>query len=265
MTKLDRTSSVPLYRQLREALVHLLAEQDLVAGDRLPGELELCQIYGVSRTVVRQALDELEREGVIERVKGQGTFCAATKVGERLAQSLTGLYEDMASRGKELISEVRRLEVVPATSRLAAELEIDVYQPVIVLERLRKVDDRPWALCITNIPYNVAPGLLQDEFTRCSLYALLEGKYGVRLSYGRRSIEATVADTALAEALDVPVGAAVLALRSVSRDESGRPVESFVAYHRGDRSRFEVDLERHPAGVPTRPLAILTDRPGEPG
>lgn len=260
MTQLDRTSPLPLYYQLRETLIAYFAEEGFVPGDRVPGDFELCERYGVSRTVVRQALTELEFDGVIERIKGKGTFYAAPKVGESLAQSLTGLHEDMAARGKELVSEVRRLEVIPADARLSAELEIGPYQPVILLERLRKVDGHPWALCITHVPYEVAPGLLTTDFTHGSLYGILEEQYGVRLARGRRSIEASVASRSVAELLGIPTGAPVLVLRSVSRDENGRPVESFVAFHRGDRSRFEVDLTRTPARA-TRPLVVLTDGP----
>ncbi len=260
MTQLDRNSPLPLYHQLREALIAYFAEEGFVPGDRVPGDFELCERYGVSRTVVRQALTELEFDGVIERIKGKGTYYAAPKVGENLAQSLTGLYEDMAARGKELVSEVRRLEVVPADARLAAELEIGPYQPVILLERLRKVDGQPWALCITHVPYATAPGLLTADFTHSSLYAILEEQYGVRLSHGHRSIEASVASKSVAESLGIPTGAPVLVLRSVSRDEGGRPVESFVAFHRGDRSRFEVYLTRTPQRS-ARPLVVLTDGP----
>jgi GntR family transcriptional regulator len=64
---IDRTSPLPFYYQLKQILLTDLREQPLSPGDRLPGDHELCQTYGVSRTVVRQALAELETEGVIER------------------------------------------------------------------------------------------------------------------------------------------------------------------------------------------------------
>ncbi len=260
MTGLDRSSPLPLYYQLKEALLAYFQQERFAPGDRVPGDFELCERYEVSRTVVRQALTELEYDGVIERVKGKGTFYAAPKVGEGLAQSLTGLYEDVAARGGELVSEVRRLEVVPADQRLAAELEIGPFQPVVVLERLRIVDGQPWALTVTHVPFELAPGLIDEDFTRQSLYAVLEDKYGIRLARGHRSIEAALATKSVAEPLGVPTGSPMLVLRSVSRDVSGRPVESFVAFHRGDRSRFEVDLTRASGrGAGSTPLVIVTD------
>ena len=103
----------------------------------------------------------------------------------------------------------------------------------------------------------MAPGLLDDDLTHQSLYALLEG-YGVQLTHGRRAVEAEVASDTLAESLGVSPGAAGTGppqhlVRGV------RPVEVFVAYHRGDRSRFEVTLNRSkPVDADLQPLMRVT-------
>jgi GntR family transcriptional regulator len=240
---IDRASPLPFYYQLKQILLADLRERPLSPGDRLPGDHELCHTYEVSRTVVRQALAELETEGVIERVKGRGTFVAPERTAEHLVQSLTGLYEDVAARGAHLRSEVRRLEVVPADEQIATLLELAIDAPVIVLERLRFVDDEPWVLATTYLPYDVAPGLVQEDFTDHSLYQLLEQKYHVHLTHGRRAVEAAVANHDLAGSMGIRPGDPILVLRSTSY-AAGRPVEVFVAYHRGDRSRFEVTLNR---------------------
>ena len=255
---IDRTSPLPYYHQLKQILLTDLRARDLAAGDRLPGDHELCATFDVSRTVVRQALAELETEGVIVRVKGRGTFVAPQKTSEHLVQSLTGLYEDVAARGSHLRSVVRRQEVVPADQQIAAELEIQTGAPLIVIERLRFVDDEPWVLATTHLPYDVAPGLVEDDLTDQSLYALLERRYDVHLTHGRRGVEAAVAGDALAADLGIKAGDPVLVLRSTSH-AGERPVEMFVAYHRGDRSRFEVTLNRtRPADAHLEPLMRVT-------
>jgi GntR family transcriptional regulator len=255
---IDRTSPLPFYYQLKQILLTDLRERELSPGDRLPGDHELCATYQVSRTVVRQALAELETEGVVERVKGRGTFVAQRKTSEHLVQSLTGLYEDVAARGSHLRSDVRRQEVVPADEQIATELALQPGAPLIVIERLRFVDDEPWVLATTYLPYDVAPGLVQDDLTDQSLYALLETKYDVRLTHGRRGVEAAVANDSLAAALAIAPGDPVLVLRSTSH-AGERPVEMFVAYHRGDRSRFEVTLSRSkPSDALLEPLMRLT-------
>jgi len=255
---IDRTSPLPFYYQLKQILLADLRERGLAPGTRLPGDHELCETYDVSRTVVRQALSELETEGVIERVKGRGTFVAQARVPEHLVQSLTGLYEDVAARGSHLRSTVRRQEVVPADAQIAAQLEIEPGAPVTVVERLRFVDDEPWVLVTTYLPRDLAPGLVEDDLRDQSLYVLLEERYGVALTHGRRAVEAAVAGDGVADALGIRSGDPVLVLRSTSY-AGVQPVEVFVAYHRGDRSRFEVILNRtRPADALPEPLMRLT-------
>jgi GntR family transcriptional regulator len=247
-----------MYHQLKQLLVKDIERRGLQPGDRIPGDHELCTRYEVSRTVVRQALAELENEGVIERVKGRGTFVAHPKTAEGLVQSLTGLFEDVAARGGHLSSKVRRLEVVPADAAVAADLRIAVGAPVILLERLRFVDDEPWVWTVTHLPEDIAPGLVDEDLTDRSLYRVLEASYGVRLVRGVRSVEAAVANAGQARLLGIRRGDPVLVLRSVSLGESGRPVESFLALHRGDRSRFQVELTRVADGSAGTPMLLVT-------
>ena len=251
---IDKDSPVPYYRQLKEILRADIEQRDLRPGDRLPGDHELCERYGVSRPVVRQALSELQYEGVLERVKGRGTFVVPQLTSQSLVQSLSGLYDDVAALGRRLRSEVRTLKVTAADADVAARLELPVGTAVVELERLRFVDDEPWVYTVSHVPAALAPDLVDQDLHEQSLYGLLERRYGLRLTRSRRGVEARSAGTALARDLGIPRNGPVLKLTSVSFDAGNRPVETFVAYHRGDRSRFEVELERAPGGRAVPPL-----------
>lgn len=254
-----RSSPMPYYHQLKQLIVADIVENDRQPGDRLPGDHALCARYDISRTVVRQALSELEVEGVVTRDKGRGTFVAPAPATEGLIASLTGLYEDAAARGLELRSEVERIAVVPADDSQAAALQIPVGDPVVHIERLRFVSDEPWVFAVTDVPRWAAPGLEKEDLTDRSLYQLLEDEYGVRLVRGSRVVEASLAGTRMARMLGVRRNSPLLVLRSVSVDEDALPVESFVAFHRGDRSRFEVDLQRRASNERGNPLMVVTD------
>lgn len=262
----QRGSAVPYYVQMKDMLVADLEAGRLQPGDRLPGEHDLCGCFGVSRTVVRQALGELEAEGRLRRHKGRGTFVASPKVAEAMIESFSGLAEDVAARGGTLRNEVRRLEVAAAPHSVAGELELADGEPVIVLERLRIVDGRPWSLVTTFLPEARFPGLVEEDFERASLYALIEGSYGVPIAHGRRTIEAIAADAATAAALGVRAGDPVLLLTSTAYDEEGTPIEHFVARHRADATSFEVRVvRRHPSRrvAPSAPaMTIRQDRAG---
>ncbi len=251
---IDKSSPAPYYRQLKDILRAEIAQRDLRPGDRLPGDHELCERYGVSRPVVRQALSELQYEGVLERVKGRGTFVAPPLTSQSLVQSLTGLFDDVAAMGRKLRSEVRTLKVSEAGADVAARLRRPAGTAVVEIERLRFVDDEPWVYTVSHVPAALAPDLVDQDLREQSLYGLLERRYGMRLTRSRRTVEAHSAGTSLAGDLGLPRNGAVLKLTAVSYGADNEPVETFVAYHRGDRSRFEGELERASGGRSVPPL-----------
>ncbi|WP_336644460.1 GntR family transcriptional regulator [Microbacterium sp. USHLN186] len=238
---IDRDSTAPLYDQLRQLILDSISRDGLQPSDPLPGEHRLCEQYGVSRTVVRQALAQLEHEGAIERIKGKGTFVARPRTSESLVHTLVGLFDEVQRRGGHVRSDVLRHEIVEADAEVAGALELDPGTPVVVLTRLRHVDGQAWSLSTTWMPLDVGEPTLGVDLRESSLYALLAA-HDVVATHGVRSAEATVATHEQATQLGVSAGSALLRLRSVSRDESGRPIEFFIAYHRGDRSRFEFRL-----------------------
>ncbi|WP_456506081.1 GntR family transcriptional regulator [Arthrobacter sp. UYCu723] len=248
--KMVKDASLPMYRQLCDQLTLEISNRKLAPGYRLPGEHGMCELYGVSRTVVRQALGQLEHDGVIERVKGKGTFVAPRKVSESLVHTLRGLYADVESRGGSIYSDVRRREVVPADDTVAEALRIPAGGPVVVLERLRYVEDSPWSLTTTYLPGDMAEVVLGADLRNQSLYAVL-ARNGIRAHHGIRSVEATVANKTQAEALGIVKGAPLMQLRSIVYDAADRPLEFFIAHHRGDQSRFEVVIDAASAGSGT--------------
>lgn len=240
---IDRHSAAPMYDQLRQLIIDGIGRDGLQPGDPLPGEHRLCERYGISRTVVRQALAQLEHEGLVERVKGKGTFVSRPRTSESLVHTLVGLYDDVEQRGGHVRSDVLRHESVQADDEVADALEVSVGDPVVVLERLRHVDGEPWSLSTTWMPEAVGALTLDSDLSEGSLYRLL-ASHGVRATHGVRSAEATVATHDQALLLGVSAGSALLRLRSISRDDDDRPMEYFVAHHRGDRSRFEFQLRQ---------------------
>lgn len=244
-TTIDRASYVPFYIQVMDVLKEAIDNGDFKPGDQLPGEPELCRLFDVSRTVIRQALKELEFEGLILRKKGKGTFIAEPKIEESLFQELTGTYQDMTAKGHRLVSEVMKQEVVPAGKKVSAYLQIDPSTPVIQIDRLRFVDDEPIVLVTTYLPNSLCPTLIDVDLRNQSLYSFLESEYDLVLERGHRTLEAVPANEYEAELLQVSKGAPLILLDSVSFLADGTPIEYFHALHRGDRSRFEVELIRY--------------------
>lgn len=241
---IDRRSYIPLYVQVKDALKDLIDSGGAGPGRQLPGEPELCRIFDVSRTVIRQALRDLELEGLIIREKGKGTFVAEPKLREGLFQDLTGFYEDMAGKGRPPVSQVLTQEIIPASRKIAGFLKLKQGASVIHIDRLRFVDDEPLVLVATYLPAARCPGLESVDFARRSLYEYLQATYGITIARGHRVLEAVPASEYEAGLLGVKKGAPLILLDSVSYLADGSPIEYYHALHRGDRSRFEVELIR---------------------
>lgn len=237
-------SPMPYYVQLMQLLSKRIDNGDWPVGAQIPGEPELCTLYGISRTVVRQALGEMEQQNLIVRRKGKGTYVAEPKVSESLAQKLTGFYQDMTERGYRIATKVLHQRVVPVSDKVAEYLQIAPRAPVVDIRRLRFVNEEPIQLVTTYLPYELCPALAEADLEDRSLYDFLESTCGLSITRGRRFIEAVAANEVEARLLHVERGAPLILLDSVSYLADGCPIEYYHAVHRGDRSRFEIELVR---------------------
>ena len=241
--KLDESRPVPYHTQVYEALERLITTH-LKSGDQLPGEPRLCDLFGVSRTVIRHALEQLDRDGLIVRIMGKGTFVAEPKINEGLAGRLTGFYEDMVEQGYTPVSKVLRHERIEADAKIARNLKLQIGDPAIVIKRLRYVNTVPLQLVTTYLPYPLCAAVLNTDFSRQSLYAFLRSRCDLQIASSKRMIEAVLATDYEAQVLEIEPGAPLILLDSVSYLEDGSPLEYYRAVHRSDRARFEVNLLR---------------------
>jgi GntR family transcriptional regulator len=242
--EIDFNSHIPFYVQLMDVLKIKIQQKIWKPGDKITGELDLCNQFQVSRTVVRQALKELELEGLINRRKGKGTFISHPKINEGLVQKLTGFYQDMIERGLEPVTKVLHQNVIPSNEKVAGFLHLIPGEKVIDLQRLRFINGEPIQLVSSFIPFEICPSLATVDLTNLSLYEYLEKVYKIIITKGQRYIEAVLANESEAALLNVDRGSPLLMLDSISYSKDNRPIEYYHALHRGDRSRFEVELVR---------------------
>src|SRR6266511_3302272 len=231
---IDKASPVPYYYQLLQLLERAIASGALAPGEKIPTEAALCERYEVSRTVVRQALSDLDRTGLVTRLKGKGTFVAQPKVSEFVAQTLTSLHEDLTARGERLETKVLRLEMEPVSPHVAAMLELTETEQIVLLERLRFLRGEPLVVTTAYMPYSICAPILALDMSDRSLFEAYEQELGLKLHRGTRAIEARAATGPIAQHLCVLEGAPILAFTGVTYLDDGRPIEYFVGLHRGD-------------------------------
>jgi GntR family transcriptional regulator len=215
----------------------------LPAGTALPGESRLAERYGVSRVTVRRALTHLVAEGLIARRAGAGSVVTAPAAGEAVAADMTTLIPQIVRMGRETTARLLSFSYGPAPSGIAAALGLAPGARVQGAVRVRLADGTPFSHLTTHVPEEIASAYSEADLATTPLFALLE-RGGVTVHSARQTVSATLAAPDIAEALGVAVGAPLLALTRLVRDDSGRGVEHLSAFYRPDLFRLEMELAR---------------------
>lgn len=248
VTPLDRASPTPLYHQLLSLLREQLESGVWRAGEAFPKEQELCEMYEVSRTTARAALNDLVRAGLLQRTRGKGTFVARGSSTERFIQSLGGFHREMSARGYAVSSTVLAQEAVSAPDDVAHALQIPIGTYVVHIARLRRLEGEPAVMGHAYFPYALCPDLLEIDLTSQSLYAYLEREYGFRPDRASRTVQARPLPAEVAGLLGVGEGACALYVAGVVRLADGTPLSREINWHRGDRTAFEVEVVTEEGG-----------------
>jgi GntR family transcriptional regulator len=244
----DPSSRLPLYAQLEQIIEGQLTSGELKAGDMLPTEAQLCAQFGVSRPVVRQAISSFVARGRLYRLRGKGTFVSGAPLAERLLRPTLGFFDDLAAAGLEVSNDLVGIAAISAQAGLAEALSVAPGGGCVRIERLRRIDGEVVAFMRSFIPDSLHPRLLarleQCDFTHVSLGSVLEQATGIRPHSGHRWVQAVVSDAEVGLHLGIAEGVALLYVESVEDDDRGRRIEYSQAWHRGDRTRLELESSR---------------------
>ena len=249
---------VPLHHQVYLDLRGALDAGDWTPGQQLPPERELAARYGCSLITVRRALDELTREGRLERTRGRGTFVLRPRLDRDIAAAAS-FTDEMQERGLDPATQLLSARPESAPASVAEALGLEPGSPTLYLERLRLAGGEPYLLEQVHLPAERFPGLLSIDLERTSLYEVLATRYATPVVRAREVLEPVLLRAREAKLLAQKRGAPALRIEGIAFAEDGSPVESGRTYVRGDRSRYYVDRVVVRSG-PERP----TDADGRP-
>lgn len=232
-----------LYDKIRKDLLSKIKDGTYPEGQTIPSELELAQIYGVSRPTVRQAIQLLADEGYLEKRRRRGTVVTRPKVKQSFTMSISSFEDAMRLAGRLPKTKVLVFKRERANTEVEKHLELANEKDVFKLIRLRYADNLPNVFVESYIPCALYPGLDSFDFNESSLYAAMEA-CGNPVMTARRRLEAIKADGAIAALLDVEPGDPLALFHTVARDAGGTAVEYSVATYRGESNSFELNVSR---------------------
>ncbi|MFR0690444.1 GntR family transcriptional regulator [Enterobacterales bacterium AE_CKDN230030158-1A_HGKHYDSX7] len=244
MAELLPLSPVPLYSQLKEVLRTRILDGTYPPLSRMPSEAELGKAFDVSRITVRQALGDLQKEGLIFKIHGKGTFVAKPKAFQNVS-TLQGLGESMSQRGYEVINRLRSFRVVPADAQVAARLQVAEGENVVQIKRARLVNRELVSLEITYLPEAVGKRLEKADLVSRDIFLILENDCALPLGHADLAIDAILADAELAQALDVEEGSPVMRIERLTHTADGAPLDYEHLYYRGDAFQYRLRIDRH--------------------
>jgi GntR family transcriptional regulator len=230
---IDKSSPDPIYLQIAAAIKHLLQTGAIPAGSALPPEQILAKRFGVSRMTMRQANDVLEREGLIERQRGRGTFAVQNRLVKQ-EQETRSFSEEIRRRGGVPSSRLLSFKTTEASSALAVEFGITPGDPVYLIERVRLADGVPMALESVQITAHRCPNLERFNIVDYSLYQIFEEHYGIELARSEEEISAVVPRKIHRKTLDLPPKVAVLLVKRRTYTSDGKLFELASDAYRGD-------------------------------
>jgi GntR family transcriptional regulator len=230
-------NGLPAYQRIQGAIRKRIDAGQLRPGDAVTSERDLARIHQVSLMTARHALASLEREGIVERRRGIGTFVATPKIQFNKLRSYT---EQMASRSLTAGSKVLFAKVLDNEHEAAARLSLPPTSSVLKLERLRHTAGEPFALETCYFSASEFPGLQDAPLGRESLFGILERNYNVELGYADEEIDATAADPRIADLLAVPRRDPVLRIRQVIYSTKGKAIMYVLGLYRSDRHNLVI-------------------------
>ncbi|MCM1571411.1 GntR family transcriptional regulator [Latilactobacillus sakei subsp. carnosus] len=230
----------PVYIQIHNQLKKDIEAGKWSIGDRIPSERELALNFEVSRMTLRQAVQTLVDEGILERRIGAGTYVANRKVQEKMS-GVTSFTDLMTAQGKTPSSKTISFHIANPSLSEAEKLQLKDGEQVLRMERIRYADNVPICFEVATVPQSLVADFSKAEITS-SFYKTLEEKGGYQMGGAQQTVSAQPASERIAEYLDIKRNGSILRLRQVSFLNDGTPFEYVRTQYVGER--FEFYLER---------------------
>lgn len=235
-SQLTQASATPLYQQIINKIRSQISSGMINVGDMLPTEAELCEQYSVSRITIRKALAELEKQGIVERKQGKGTFISVPAQKAKL-NDVNSFHDTCRMNNRKASTRVLQNKSMPASKRDCDELHVAQGSHIVETVRLHYADGVP--VILEENHFSMAYSYLLDSDLTGSLYGMLR-ELGIEPSQAIHEVSLRPASAVAAKYLKVTEGTPLIHLHEVIYDKKGRPLHSSGQFIRGDIFTFRI-------------------------
>lgn len=234
---------MPLFQLVKESIRSKILDGTYAPHEKLPSEREMTEAFSVSRITIRQALSELQREGLIFKINGKGTFVSKPKARFDVSQ-LRGFGESAASIGQEAFSKLISISTGDPTKTIREKLQLEKDQNVTKIKRLRFLNREPLAFDISYAASHIGERIGAADLQTRDIFDILENDCGILVSSAEVNAEAMICDEDLAQHLKLTKHGAVLHIERTILAENKTPILYENLYYRGDCFKFGLNIER---------------------
>jgi GntR family transcriptional regulator len=232
---------VPRYHRIAEALREQIRHGELLPGAPLPNQRKLAKTFGVTLMTLRQALELLEREHLIVRRHGLGTFVAAPSIDYDILQ-LRRFAGELSAQGEHVTTRLLGGRITRTDHRVTDALGIGARARVVQLDRLRLVGGHPMSLQRSFLTVPVGEEVIKADLGTTPLRQVLEFKLGITIERAHESVSAIRLGRREARELGCRAGVPAFESERVSYDATATPVVFDRVFIPGDRFRITRDL-----------------------
>jgi GntR family transcriptional regulator len=246
-------------RQVYLLLRDRITSGRLEDGGALPGEQALAAEHGVSRVTVRRALAELEREGLVARRRGAGTFVLGDCGAKPIIADISDVLANLVAMGRDTAVRLISFGYREAPASVAGALCLKPRERVQYSVRVRLIDGLPFSYLVTHVPERLGVTYTEADLASRPLLALLEGA-GVKVERATQDVTATLASPDVAAALEVETGSPLIGVTRTVFSSGGEGVEHLTALYRPDRYTLRLEMRRKVSAGVKRWSAVLPSR-----
>lgn len=225
-----------------EKLEDFLVVNHLKSNTKIPSERDLCEMWGISRSTLRQAVDFLIENGMLYRVKDKGIYVSPKKY-ERNMAGVDAMVKDLIKQGNKVSKKIISMNIIDATKQIAKKMSIKLGTKVYEIVRYRVINDIPCTVETAYINAEKYPDFLDRYNEKASMDKLFGEYYDTIQTSGVEHISVTYASEGEANVMKIANGTPLFFASGISLDQNGKTVMYYKQLIRPDKFDFVCEVE----------------------